>query len=170
MTGEQKPSDVAGHAVIWALIADLAKENKDAARAWLSHHMGADAAAVKAIAANGTDVGRASWVEGKPKPVVTDERAFLAFVQEHYPTETLTVVNPAFQRQLFSNLTLIDGTVLDSNGVPVPGVEYRAPEPYVAVRKSAEARATVDALLSTGQLQLGGLAEVTGGDPDHGGS
>lgn len=160
-----KPSDVAAQAVIWALIADAAKDHKDAARAWLTKHMGADAAAVKAIA-NGTDVGRASWVEGKPKPVVTDERAFLAFVTEHYPDNTITTVNPAFKQTLFSKATIVDGTIIDSHGVPIPGVEYRASEPYVAVRKSAEARATVDALLSSGQLQLGGLAEVTGGDPD----
>lgn len=162
---ERKLSDIAAEAVVWSLVADVAKERKDAARTELANRMGPEAVAVKAVA-NGTDVGRATWVEGKPKPVVTDERAFLAFVTEHYPTETLTVVNPAFQRQLFSNLTVIDGTVLDSNGVPVPGVEYRASDPFVSVRKSAEARATVDALLSSGQLQLGGLAEVTGGDPD----
>lgn len=164
MSGE-KLSDIAAEAVMWGLIESVAKERKDTAREQLKLRMGAETLAVKALA-NGTDVGRASWVEGKPKPVVTNERSFLAFVKEHYPTETLTVVNPAFQRQLFSNLTVIDGKVLDSHGVPVPGVEYRTSEPYVAVRKSAEARATVDALLSSGQLQLGGLAEVTGGDPD----
>lgn len=158
-------SNLAAEAVIWALICDVAKEHKDHLRAVLTSRMGSDAAAVKAIA-NGTNVGRATWVEGKPKPVVTDERAFLAFVTEHYPDNTLTTVNPAFKQTLFSKATIVDGTIIDSNGVQIPGVEYRASEPYVSVRKSAEARATVDALLSSGQLQLGGLAEVTGGDPD----
>lgn len=161
---DRKLSDVAAEAVVWSLVADVAKERKDAARTELTHRMGPEAIAVKAVA-NGTDVGRASWVEGKPKPVVTNERAFLAFVQEHYPTEIVATVNSAFQKSLFTHASVVDGMVIDRNGVPIPGVEYRTSEPYVAVRKSAEARATVDALLGSGQLQLGGLAEVTGGDP-----
>jgi hypothetical protein len=162
-------SEAAGHAAVWALIADVAEEHKDEARAWLTAKMGPDAAAVKAIA-NGTHVGRVTWTEGTPKLAVVDERAFLAFVQEHYPTETLTIVNPAFKTMLLDKATQVDGTVIDSHGVPIAGVDYRTSKTYVTVNKSDDARATVDALLSSGKLQLGGLAEVTGGDPDHGGS
>lgn len=161
----EKLSDAAAEAAVWSIIADVAKDRKDAARAWLTAHMGPEAVAVKAIA-NGTDVGRATWVEGKSKPVVTDEREFKQYVQDHFPSELITTVNPAFQRQFLSNVQCIDGEPISKDGEWVPGVSFREPEPYVAVRKSASARATVDALLSSGQLQLGGLAEVTGGDPD----
>ncbi|KZS63063.1 hypothetical protein PJN91_17210 [Mycobacterium kansasii] len=163
----EKLSDIAAQAVVWALIADVAKEHKDAARARLTELMGADAAAVKAVA-NGADIGRATWVEGKPKPAVVDAAAFAAFVAEHYPTEVITTVNPAFQRALLTKAQVVAGSVvLDSNGVPIAGVELRASDPYVSVRKTDEARATVETLLGGGYLTLDGITqpELEAGQP-----
>src|ERR1700757_601998 len=68
---DPKPSDVAAEAVVWSLVADVARERKDEARAWLSNHMGPDAAAVKAVA-NGETIGRATWIEGKDTLAVVD--------------------------------------------------------------------------------------------------
>jgi hypothetical protein len=159
----EKLSDIAAQAVVWALVSDVAKEHKDAARSRLTGLMGADAAAVKAIA-NGTDVGRATWVEGKPKPMVVNPVQFAVFVAEHYPDELITTVNPAFQRALLSKVSVVDGTVIDSHGVPVPGVEVRASDPYVSVRKSDAARATVESLLDRGHLRLDGMTQIESGD------
>jgi hypothetical protein len=157
MTGDQKPSDVASHAVIWSLVADVAKENKDAARAWLSQHMGPDAAAVKAVA-NGENIGRATWVEGKETLAVFDAAAFQEYVAENWPDELVTTVNPAFQRALLAGLKVVGDTVIDKAGEPVPGVALRESASYVSVKKSAEARATVEALLNGGHLRLEGIA------------
>lgn len=153
-----KLSDAAAAAVVWALIADAAKENKDAARSWLTERMGPELLAAKAIA-NGNDVGRVTWVEGKPKPVVTDAYAFLNFVARHYPTEIIRTVNPAFQKALLGNATVVDDALIDSNGVPIPGVEIRTPDPYVSVRKDPAARAVVESLLGSGQLGLDGITQ-----------
>lgn len=104
--------------------------------------------------------GTVSWDKlSKPKPVVTDEYAFLNFVARHYPAEIVKTVNSAFQRALFASASVIDGTLIDNQGVPIPGVELRTPDPYVAVRKSDSARAVVEALLDGGQLRLDGIAQ-----------
>lgn len=157
----EKLSDAAAEAVVFALVADWATEHKDAARAWLLKHMGPDAAAVKAVA-NGQDVGRATWVEGKPKPVIIDNWAFFKFVEEHYPDEIVSSVNPAFQKAILTNSTVVDGTLIDRNGLPVPGVEFRIPNPYVAVKKADSARELVETLLDRGQLRLNGITQLEG--------
>lgn len=154
----EKLSDAAAAAVVWSLISEVAGERKDEARKWLADHMGPEALAAKAIA-NGNDIGKASWVEVKPKPVVTDAYAFLNFVARHYPTEIIRTVNPAFQKALLGNATVVDDALIDSNGVPIPDVEIRTPDPYVSVRKDPSARAVVESLLGSGQLGLDGITQ-----------
>lgn len=149
-------SNLAAEAVIWALICDVAKQHKDHLREVLTSRMGSDAAAVKAVA-NGVTVGRATWVESKDTLAVTDQSAFMQYVGEKRPEELITTVNPAYQKALLSNLKVIDGEVIDRDGEPVPGVSLRSSAPYVSVRKSDEARATVESLLSSGRLQLDGI-------------
>lgn len=155
---ELKLSDVAAEAVVWGLIESVAKDRKDTAREWLAQHMGPEALAAKAIA-NGNDIGKASWVEGKPKPVVTNPVLFTEFVCEHYPDELVRMVNPAFQKALLAKATLVDGVLIDGNGVPIPGVQVRQPEPYVSVRKSDSAREVVEQLLNGGRLSLNGITQ-----------
>jgi hypothetical protein len=157
---EPKLSDIAAQAVMWGLLETLAKERKDEARIALTKRMGPEAVAVQAIA-NGANVGRASWVEGKDKPVVVNDSAFQAFVGERFPDELLTTVNPAFQRQFLSNLKSAGGYALTKDGEPVPGVEFRSSEPYVSIRKTPEARAAVEALLTTGGLSLDAGSEAS---------
>jgi hypothetical protein len=160
-----KPSDAAAEAVVYALIADVAKDRKDEARAWLNNHMGPDAAAVKAVA-NGENIGRATWIEGKETLAVFDAAAFQEYVTDNWPDELITTVNPAFQKALLAGLKVVGGTVIDKTGEPVPGVALRESAPYVSVRKSDEARATVETLLNSGRLRLEGIAypELIEGD------
>lgn len=154
-----KISDAAAEAVVYALISEVAGERKDEARKWLAEHMGPEALAAKAIA-NGNDIGKASWVEGKPKPAVTNPSMFFAFVAEHYPDEIISQVNPAFQKALLGSATVVDGVLIDSNGVPIPGVEIRTPAAYVSVRKSDAAREVVEQLLDGGRLSLDGITQA----------
>jgi hypothetical protein len=150
-------SDAAAEAVVYALVADVAKERKDEARAWLNQQMGPDAAAVKAVA-NGENIGRATWVEGKENLAVVDPIAFTLYVQDNHPDEMIKTVNPAFQRAFLAGLKVVGETVIDKTGEPVPGVALRPSAPFVSVRKSDEARATVEALLNGGNLRLDGIA------------
>ena len=156
-----KPSDAAAEAAVWGLLEQEAKARKDAARAWLTERMGPDLLAVKAIA-NGQDVGRASYVEGKAKFKVTDPDAFRDFVATHYPTEIVTAVSPAFQTKLMGELTRCNGLVIDPNGVPVAGVELVEGNPYVSVTKSKDAREKVAALMAQGRVSLDGIRAIEG--------
>jgi hypothetical protein len=149
-------SHVAAEAVVWALIADVAKERKDAARAWLADHMGADSLAVAAIA-QGVTVGRASLAGGKTTLTVTDPHAFLAWVKEHHPSEILEVVNPAYKQAVTLSATNVDGTPVSPDGLVIAGCEFTAGDPYVSIRKTDEARNTVAALLAHGRISLEGV-------------
>jgi hypothetical protein len=158
----EKPSDAAAEAAIWGLVESEAKKRKDAARRWLTEHMGPDLLAVKAIA-NGVDVGRVSFVEPKTELKVTDRELFARHVQRRYPTEVqlVPVVNPAFEARFLSEMvTIVDGTPLDE-GEPVCGVQVVESKPYVSVRKSADAREKVAELMSGGHLSLDGVKELT---------
>lgn len=159
-----RPSDAAAEAVLWGILESAAKARKDEARAWLTKRMGPDAAAVKAIA-GGETIGRATWVEPNPALTVVDATEFISWIGDHYPDELVHVVevNWAFKQALLSHAKIIDGVVMDRNGIPIPGVEMRGSAPYVSVRKSGQARATVEELLTAGRLQLDGIRALEEG-------
>lgn len=150
---------------MWGLIETEAKKRKDEARAWLAERMGPNLLAVSAVA-NGQTVGRASYVEGKTALKVVDPDKFTAFVLAHYPTEiaTTVTVNPAFQKTLLDEAVVVDGTVVDKNGLPVDGVEQRVSTSYVSVSKAKDAREKVADLLAGGVVTLDGLAALEPAD------
>lgn len=164
---EPKPSDVAAEAAVWGLIESEAKKRKDEARAWLAERMGPDLLAVSAVA-NGQTVGRASYVQGKTTPKVTDPDAFLRFVSQHYPDEviTTTAVNPAFQAKLLGEVDEIGGKVFDEHGAVVDGVEFLTGSSYVSVSKAKDIREKVAGLLSGGQVSLDGLRAIEAVRPE----
>lgn len=153
---EPKPSDVAAEAAVWGLVETEAKKRKDEARAWLAERMGPDLLAVSAIA-NGETVGRASFVQGKTTPKVTDPDAFRKFVEQYYPGEIVTAVNPAFQTKFMGEVGVVEGVVVDQNGLVVDGVEFRTGSSYVTVTKAKDAREKVAQLLAGGRLSLEGI-------------
>lgn len=152
----EKLSDAAAAATIWSIIADVAKERKDEARAFLTGRMSDDVAAVKAIA-NGHNVGRANWVDGKTSVVVADVERFTDYVAAKFPTEIVKSVNSAFKSALLAKVTFVGDIAIDENGEPVPGVELREGSPYVSISKSKQAREIVEELLSAGRVGIGGL-------------
>ena len=108
--------------------------------------MAPDAAAVKAVT-NKQNIGRATWVGDEDRLVVVDEAAFVAYVLLRHPTKVTIAVEPAFRRVLLAHPEAVDGTVIDEDGEPVPGVELRPSRPHGSSRKTDEARATVEQLL-----------------------
>lgn len=144
---------------MYGLIADFAKARKDEARAWLNDHMGPDAAAVKAVA-NGETIGRATWVEPEDSVVVTSEIEFHEYIRRKIPDAIIQTVNPAIRKAVLDNAKVVDGMVIDRDGERIYGVKVRQSKPYVYVRKSPEARAAVEELLSGGRLQLDGIRQV----------
>ncbi|OCB57667.1 hypothetical protein A5677_17030 [Mycobacterium malmoense] len=154
----ERLSDAAAEATVWGLIADVAEERKDAARAWLANHMGPDAAAVKAIA-NGETIGRATWVEPKDSVTVTSEIQFYEYIRRKLPDALITTVNPAVRKAVLDNARIVDGQVIDRDGEPIYGVEVRGSNPYVSVKKSPAAREVVEQLLDGGRLSLDGITQ-----------
>lgn len=72
------------------------------------------------------DIG--TWSQGvsKPKAVVAEPRAFMAWVKERYPSEVVEAVNSAFQGALLERLSLVGELVMDpSTGEVVPGLGVR---------------------------------------------
>ena len=146
------------------MIAARAKELADAAKSELSALEVGDTVAGKW---DGRVIAKATMTKGRRKFVVTDRAAFTAYVKEHYPTEIVESVNPAFERGMGSVVKEVDGLVVDFNGLPIPGVAMEESSPYVSVRKDKDAPFLVAQLLSSGQLSLEGprdwQAEVESG-------
>lgn len=100
---------------------------------------------------------KASWSKGREKVVVTDERAFVAWVKEHHPTEIVESVNPAYVKAL----TTVGGSLVDANGEVVAGVEVQVGAPSLTVRSEKNALDLVNQLVAEGRVTLDGLKELT---------
>ena len=61
---------------------------------------------------------------------MVDEAAFVAYVLLRHPTKVTITVDPPFRRVLLPHLEAVDGTVIDDDGEPVPGVELRPSRPH----------------------------------------
>lgn len=147
--------EAAARAAIWSVIEAAAKERKEEAKAELAALEVGDSIAGKV---GGAIVGKASWTNGRQKLVITDPEAFLAFVELHHATEVIRSVNPAYVRTLESLSKGLDGTVIDGDGLVVPGVEIVQGEPYLTVRRDKDAEAIVTGLLRHGLVELNGIS------------
>ena len=79
------------------------------------------------VKVSGRKVGSASLAQPKPKPVVTDERAFGEWVAATYPAEIVRTVSPGFRTQLLKVAEDVgDGEVCDpESGDIIPGIVWQ---------------------------------------------
>jgi hypothetical protein len=102
---------------------------------------------------------------------ITDDKAFLAYVEQRYPTEveTITIVRPrpAWQGVFFDGLRKRGEPLCDDEGTVVPGLEFRPGGQFRAVsvipKSATRARlARVADEIASGRLPLAlpALAEV----------
>ena len=103
-----------------------------------------------------------SWSKGAKKIVVVDERALLAWVKEHHPTEVVESVNPAYVK----SLKAVGGIVIDADGVPVEGMEEQVGNPSLGLRTEKGALELVTELLAAGRVSLGRIKELPAADGD----
>lgn len=83
---------------------------------------------------DGVRLGKVTKSGGKQTPTVTDEKAFLAWVQKNHPTEIETTVRPAFRDKVLASAKT-HGTAVDTTtGEVIPGVELRTGNPYITFR------------------------------------
>lgn len=125
-----------------------------------------------AVLPDGTKVGTLSLSVPRPVARVVDEAAFAAWVAEHAPAETETVVRPAYRKILLARMTSAGAAEvadLDTGEVvPVPGVDVRAGEPTYTARIAKDAAERIDAARRAGDLAHLDLPQlVTGGGRDE---
>lgn len=81
---------------------------------------------------SGEQVSTISYSEGKRTVLVTDERAFLAYVRQHHPDEVVPMVSVAFRGKVMAEVAKF-GTFADPDGVRQDWIEIRQGEPYITV-------------------------------------
>ncbi|BCI54995.1 hypothetical protein NIIDNTM18_42730 [Mycolicibacterium litorale] len=140
------PRDAARDAVVWGLVEEAAKKRKEEAKAFTADYLVRESSkGVDAHAADGTLIG--SVTRSKPSKTldVDDMGAFLGWVVQHRP-DLLSVQYEA-KKSILKTLRVIDGVVLDPDGVEVPGVCERMTSGSVRVNKESGARELVRDIL-----------------------
>lgn len=140
-----------------SVIADAAKARKDELRAEiLGKLLDLGAASANATLPDGTAVGKASAVEGKPKAVVISEDLLAEYVQQDSPSEVVLRVREAYRRHLLDRLIPgPEGNAVDPDtGVIVPGVRFAEGSSYVSMRFSKNGREDILDALQQGTVAL----------------
>lgn len=104
---------------------------------------------VDATLPDGTKVGPVTLVGGQPKPAITDEPAFLAWVEANHPGEVETVKRV---RSSYTAQVLKHGT--DANGEVPPGVDFVPSSQYVRISLTQEGREAIARAWRRGELTM----------------
>ena len=147
--------EAAFQAAVWQTIEAKAKQKKDEARARLG-----DVPVGETVAGrwDGQIIAKATMAKGKKRLVVTDDRALLAWVKEHHPTEVVEAVNPAYIKTIEAKAISEGlGAVIDSQGVVIPGVEVQTSDPTVSVRREPGAEEIIAELFAAGRVSMDGI-------------
>lgn len=157
MSKEKQVTDlhaIALRAGVFGVVEREAKAAKDAARNEL---MAALPFGDTVAGRVGDDiVCKAGWSKGSTKIVVTDDQAFLEWVKECHPTEVVESVNSAY----LASLKVVDGVVIDADGLPVEGVSVQTSKPSLSVRSEKNALEIVARMVADGQVTLGAIKEL----------
>lgn len=146
------PRDTALALAITTVIADVAKDQKEALRAELLaslEELGVDA--VRAELPGEIRVAKTSIVAPSRKPFVADESSLVDYVAINNPQEVVQRVRDSFKRVFLERLVEgPNGEAVDPDtGEIVPGVLFSASAPYVSTRFDKGGReAVVDAIRS----------------------
>ena len=109
---------------------------------------------------NDTVISTTKRVSRKPELKILDEPGFVAFVAQHWPTEIVQSVRPAFLEEL-RNRALDVGCVLGPDGEVCDAAELAEPVEYVATYLKKTAVEVLGPLLDTPLSKLPKLIEET---------
>lgn len=149
--------DLALKLAVVSVVADKARETKDALRAeLLSELQDAGADATGAILPDGTRVAKVSVTSPKARAVVFHEEAFTKHVSEDRPDEIVWSVRDSYKRGFLESLVETEsGEAVDPRtGELVPGVRFVKSDPYPTCRFEKEGRDLVVAALRSGEVNL----------------
>jgi hypothetical protein len=150
------PRDLAAALALTTVIADAAKTRKDEIRAALAaalDDVGADS--VRAELPDGTRVSKSTLIAPNPKPVVSDEAAFAAWVEGFRPDEIVKTVRESYKRVVLERLASTpDGTAIDpETGEVVPGVRFTTGATYVSTRFEKDGRDAIVTAIREGLIE-----------------
>ena len=105
---------------------------------------------------NGEKVASASIGNSEPKPVVTNEAAFVRWVAENFPTEIIQTVRPTFKKVLFENTEQVNPqgeAVHTRTGEIIDGVVFSNPSSRLTLRFKKDGRELVADAFNRGELE-----------------
>jgi hypothetical protein len=117
---------------------------------------------------DGTKVAAFTLSEPKVTTALVDDRAFTAYVTEHYPDEMVSSVRPSFTEALLARVEFDDdGHAIDTTtGEIIPGVGTRQGKPTVSLRYADDGRDEIAARWRTGSLPMTLLPALDEGTSD----
>jgi acyl-CoA hydrolase len=144
--------DKALRAAVLKALVDLVKDESDQARVELHEALDdTGAASVKVTLPSGEHVATVTLAGGKPTARVTDERAFLSWVQANHPSEVEQRVRDTYRKRLLDHAAQAKAPV-DENGEVVPGVEITTGTAYVSQRFATGGRDAIASAWRAGEL------------------
>ncbi|MDP9143664.1 MAG: hypothetical protein M3N43_03045 [Actinomycetota bacterium] len=113
---------------------------------------------------DGTVIGAVTIGKAAETAAVTDERALLAWVKEHRPTEVVESVNPAYV-EVLKRQAKAHGFAHTEDGEVIPGVELRTGSASYRPMVDKDAVPLLRSKLA--ELIAGGLLELPAGDEER---
>lgn len=106
---------------------------------------------------DGSPVGTVAYTLGSERIIITDDDAFLAWVDKHHPTEVEVTVRP--RASFVASLKIVGDNVRDGDLSIPDGVAVRQDDPYISVRPGKDAGPVLWAAVRADVAQLLGGAE-----------
>jgi hypothetical protein len=83
---------------------------------------------------DGTRLGKVSVARGPQTPAVVNEREFLTWVKNSYPSEITETVRKSFRTKVLESARTHGVAVDEKTGEVIPGVTLRVGNPYISFR------------------------------------
>lgn len=150
----RNPRELARDLAIVTLVGDIVKEQREVLRQQLTEALDTIGADATSAELDGDKIAKVSKVAPKPRPTITNETAFVAWVQANHETEVTLTVRDAFRKYLLEQLEpLEDGTAVNKNtGEIVEGITFGQAAAYVTTRFEKQGRERLAQALAAGAL------------------
>jgi hypothetical protein len=136
-------------------VIDHLTEKKETLRSefqGFANELGADA--TKAML-DGKEIAKISLVNPKPKPHITDEKAFLTYVKTFHAIEIVESVRDSFKKVFLDRVAPHeDGAIDPETGELFDFVEFKQGNAYISTRFQPEGRASIIEAIANHHLPL----------------
>jgi hypothetical protein len=118
----------------------------------IANEMGADAS--KAVM-DGKEIAKISLVTPKPKPYITDDRAFFNYVKIFHPSEVIESVRDSYKKLFLDQIEPHqDGAFDPITGELFDFIEFKQGKPYISTRFQPDGRSSIIAKFQSHELPL----------------